>query len=185
MTSGSSVNEPLRARVGTFQLTPAPKNSPFFVCSVRPRVARVMFSVLDVSGDRLRSTPVSAVPVVARSLDGIDPFNSPTTRRKLRDGNVRPVPHRNAPPGVSKPSGCPRHSYPANPATSTSFAASLLTMPSTAKSALPVLTPASNFPVGTLTSPRTAMAAGFWRNSDQRLIFAPRYRSPTLSPVQY
>ena len=47
MTSGSSVNAPLRARVGTFQLTPAPKKTPFFVCSVSPSVARVMFSVFD------------------------------------------------------------------------------------------------------------------------------------------
>ena len=70
MTSGSSVNDPLRPRVGTFQLTPAPKKSPFLVCSVRPSVARVMFSVFEVSGDRLRSTPVSAVAVVATSLDG-------------------------------------------------------------------------------------------------------------------
>jgi hypothetical protein len=35
-----------RAFDGTFQLTPAPKNQPFFVCAVRPSVARVMFSVL-------------------------------------------------------------------------------------------------------------------------------------------
>ena len=31
----------------------------------------------------------SSVLVVATSLDGTKPFNSPTTRRKLRDGNVR------------------------------------------------------------------------------------------------
>ena len=46
------------------------------------------------------------------------------------------------------------------------------------------LTPASFFPVGALTSPRTANAAGFCRYSDHRFTFAPRYRSPTWSPVQ-
>jgi len=61
----------------------------------------------------------------------------------------------------------------------------LLITPSTDTSALPVLTPASNFPVGTLTMPRIATAAGFCRYSDQRLILAPTNRSPTLSPVQY
>ena len=69
-----------------------------------------MFSVLAVNGEWLPSMPTSGVVVVATSLDGTKPFNSPTTRRKLRDGNVRPVPQRNAPPGVSKPSGLPRHS---------------------------------------------------------------------------
>jgi len=69
-----------------------------------------MFSVFEISGERLASTPISEVPVLAVSLDGMKPFNSPTTRRKLRDGKVTPVPHRNAPPGVSKPSGLPRHS---------------------------------------------------------------------------
>ena len=69
-----------------------------------------MFSVLAVSGERLPSVPMSAVVVVATSLDGTKPFNSPTMRRKLRDGNVRPVPQRKAPLGMSKPSGLPRHS---------------------------------------------------------------------------
>src|SRR6516165_6278646 len=110
MASGWSVNAPLRASVGTFQLTPAPKKTPFFVWYVRPRVARVMFSVLDVSGEMLPSTPTSAVVVVAVLLDGTLPFNSPMTRSGLRDGNAAPTPQRNAPPGTLKPSGLPRHS---------------------------------------------------------------------------
>ena len=64
------MNVGLRPSVGMFQLTPAPKKKPFFVCSVRPSVARVMLSTFAVSGDRLKSVPTSAVVVVARLLDG-------------------------------------------------------------------------------------------------------------------
>ena len=46
-------------------------------------------------------------------------------------------------------------------------------MKSTEKSVLPVLTPTSSSPVGSLTMPRTASAAGFCRYSDNRLNFAP------------
>jgi hypothetical protein len=33
--------------------------------------------------------------------------------------------------------------------------------------------------------PRSATAAGSLRDSDRMLNFAPTYKSPTLSPVQY
>src|ERR1700687_4721023 len=96
---------------GQFQLPPAPKKHPFFDWSVMPNVARVRFSVFDTSGDTLLSVPVSGVPVmVAVLLDGTFPFSSPTTRRKLREGNVRPAPHRSAPLGSVYPAGLPSHS---------------------------------------------------------------------------
>src|SRR5262249_55043672 len=117
------------------------------------------------------------------SLFGTWPFNSPVTRRKLRDGKPTPAPHRNAPVGASKLSGCPRTSQPPYADTSTSFAASLLTIASNATSALAVPTPLSALPVGALTITRTATAAGLCRNSDNRFSFTPRNRSPRLSPV--
>src|ERR1700749_4474475 len=102
MRSGASVKAPERARVGTFQLTPAPAKNPFFAWKVRPRVARVRFSVADVTGARLRSVPTIDVPViVATSFDGICPFNSPEMRSRLRDGKATPVPQRNALVGAS------------------------------------------------------------------------------------
>ena len=107
-----SVKRPSRARVGTFQLTPIPPKNPFFACAVIPTVARVRFSVVDTNGGNVRSAPrISvALSIVAVSLDTAVPFNSPTTRRKLRDGKVSPAPQRNAPVGVSNPVGLPRHS---------------------------------------------------------------------------
>ncbi len=46
-----------------------------------------MFSVLEVTGARVRSVPMIEAPViVATSLDGMNPFNSPENRRALRDG---------------------------------------------------------------------------------------------------
>src|SRR5207244_10146477 len=110
---------------------------------------------------------------VAVSLDGTKPFNSVNTRSGLREGNAAPAPHRNALVGMSNPSGLPRNSYPANPDTSTTFAASLLAMTSNNPSALPVPLPTSFFAVGSFTMPRTASAAGFWRYSDHRFTFAP------------
>ena len=102
---------PSRARVGTFQLTPTPPKKPFFACAVTPSVARVMFSVAETSGANDPSVARSVVPViVAVSLDGTYPFNSAFSRTKLRDGNARPAPQRNAPDGRSKPSALPRHS---------------------------------------------------------------------------
>ena len=162
------------ARDGTFQLTPAPKKKPFFVCAVMPR-SRVMFSVSATKMERLPSMPMSGVvPLsVAPSFDGMSPFNSAVTRSQFRDGNPRPAPQRNAPPGCRSPTGGAAPFMPPKPESSTSFAASLLTIRSTEKSGLPVLTPASFLPVGSLTMPRNASAAGSWRDSDQRLNFAP------------
>src|SRR5476651_2850759 len=101
MTSGSFVNAATRAVAGMFQLTPAPKNQPFFDWSVTPSVARVMFSVFEMTGDTVWSMPMSGEPViVAVPADGTSPFSSPTRRTKLRDGKVKPVPHRNEPDGV-------------------------------------------------------------------------------------
>src|SRR5215217_6958579 len=106
MTSGSSVNALDRARDGTFQLTPALANRPFFAWNVRPSVARVRFSVADVTGARVESMPTIDVPViVATPLEGICPLSSPESRNGLRDGNATPVPQRNAPVGASIPSG--------------------------------------------------------------------------------
>src|SRR5438093_1432295 len=79
-------------------------------CTVSRRVPGGGFSVDEESGARLRSAPTIAVVMAAVSFDGTWPFSSPSTRRTLRDGNVKPVPHRNAPVGISKPSGLPRNS---------------------------------------------------------------------------
>jgi hypothetical protein len=38
---------------------------------------------------------------------------------------------------------------------------------------LPVDTPASSSPVGSLTMPRAATAAAFWSNCDRKLILPP------------
>ena len=61
-----------RAFDGTFQLTPAPKKKPFFVCAVMPKVARVMFSVSADSGanDCRRSPDQRPPSIVAVSSDG-------------------------------------------------------------------------------------------------------------------
>ena len=78
---------------------------------VTATVARVRFSVFDTSGATDRSSPINVAPVmVAVSLDGMKPFSSALTRTMLRDGNPTPVPHRNALPAMSKPSGLPRNS---------------------------------------------------------------------------
>src|SRR5262245_44478005 len=104
----------MRASLGTFQLTPTPPKNPRFDCAVRPIVARVLFSVFDVSGATDRSMPTGRVPVIVVMLsEPTWPLSSPVTRRKLRDGNATPPPQRNAPPGDSNPSALPRASYPA------------------------------------------------------------------------
>ena len=107
-----SVNRLSRPRVGTVQLTPAPAKNPFFAWKVSPSVARVRFSVAETVGANVLSVPRTVVPLRSETVsdDGTWPFNSPTTRRKLRDGKVTPVPQRNAPFGASNPSGLPRNS---------------------------------------------------------------------------
>src|SRR5689334_21035045 len=108
--------------MGRFQLTPPPTKNPFRSCQLIAAVARVMFSVADEIGGILPSLPtrngtVSAVDpplepvIVAVSLLTRKPFSSATMRSGLRVGNPAPAPHRNAPVGVSNPSGLPRHSY--------------------------------------------------------------------------
>src|SRR5580765_5332590 len=106
MSSWSSENRVSLAFDGTFQLTPAPKKKPFFVCAVNPNVARVMFSVFETVGGKLKSKPrsVFGLLMVAVSSDGRKPFNSPVTRNQLREGKPTPAPQRSAPPGVSKSS---------------------------------------------------------------------------------
>src|SRR5262249_2249892 len=137
------------------------------------------------SGDLLPSTPTMEVDTVDESFEGMNPLTSIRPRTGLLDGNDRPPPHRNASLGISNPSGLPLNSYPAKPLNSVTRISSLLATKSSAKSALPVLLPTSLSPVGTFTSARTPSAAGLRRASDQKLIFAPRYRSPMWSPVQY
>ena len=67
-----SVKRVSRAFEGTFQLAPAPKKKPFFDWTVRPTVARVMFSVSDSSGEMVPSVPTMREPViVALSPDGM------------------------------------------------------------------------------------------------------------------
>ena len=101
-----------RAWIGTFQLPPTPAKNPFFAWKVTPTVARVRFSVFEIVGGKLRSVPRSVVllRIDAVSLATTCPLTSAFSRSRLRDGNAMPVPHWNAPPGVSKPSGLPRHS---------------------------------------------------------------------------
>ena len=148
---------------------------PVRCCHVSPTFACVRFCVAEIAGGMLPSSPTTRPdPIVATSSLGTDPTSSSVARRGKRDGKPAPTPHRNAPLGMSKPAGSPRTSYPADPESSTRRRISLLPMKSNRKSAFPVETPTVSSPVGTFTMPRNASAAGCWRNSDHRLIFAPR-----------
>src|SRR5215831_1206785 len=102
----------MRAVLGVFQLTPRPPKKPFVACAVTAKVTRVRFWAFDTTGGNVPSVPTSVVPVRIEAvlLDVTAPLTSASARTTLRDGTVRPAPHWNAPPGVSKPSGLPRHS---------------------------------------------------------------------------
>ena len=71
-----------------------------------------MFSVFEtVGGDAaVDADEACRRSIVAVSSDGTKPFNFAGDPQRLRDGKPTPAPHRNAPLGVSKPSGLPRHS---------------------------------------------------------------------------
>ena len=61
--------------------------------------------MLDTSGAMLWSMPTTDGPVIVVVLElGTVPFTSRIPRKRARDGNDEPAPHRNAPLGSLKPS---------------------------------------------------------------------------------
>src|ERR1700681_4707036 len=125
-------------------------------------VALVRLSTVLTSGDRLEGplNDASGEAAVRVLLNRCSPCSSVVSLRCDRDGNAAPTPHWNpfdtlTTTGVS---GWPRHTTPADPASSTARLSSLLMMKSTIPSALPVLAPESTLPVGSFTLPRAAIA---------------------------